>query len=104
MKYLVIGSGGREHTIAWRLLQDGSASEVYVAPGNGGIHPDYCVSIPVNDFPAIARFCTEKRIDMVIVGPEAPLAAGIIDYLNEKKIPAFGPTKKAAMLEGANYS
>lgn len=101
MKYLVIGSGGREHTIAWRLIQDGSASEVYVAPGNGGIHPDYCVSIPVNDFPAIARFCTEKRIDMVIVGPEAPLAAGMVDYLNENKIPAFGPTKKAAMLEGS---
>jgi phosphoribosylamine---glycine ligase len=101
MKYLVIGSGGREHTIAWRLIQDGSASRVYVAPGNGGIHPDYCAAIPVNDFPAIARFCTEKQIDMVIVGPEAPLAAGIVDYLDDKKIPVFGPTKKAAMLEGS---
>lgn len=101
MKYLVIGSGGREHTIAWRLIQDGSATEVYVAPGNGGIHPDYCVGIPVNDFPAIVRFCSEKSIDMVIVGPEAPLAAGIVDYLEEKNIPVFGPTKKAAMLEGS---
>ena len=101
MKYLVIGSGGREHTIAWRLMQDGSAKEVYVAPGNGGIHPDYCTAIAVNDFPGIARFCTEKKIDMVVVGPEAPLTAGMVDYLNDQKIPAFGPTKKAAMLEGS---
>jgi phosphoribosylamine---glycine ligase len=101
MKYLVIGSGGREHTIAWRLMQDGSAKEVYVAPGNGGIHPDYCAAIAVNDFPGIARFCTDKKIDMVIVGPEAPLAGGVVDYLNEQKIPAFGPIKKAAMLEGS---
>lgn len=101
MKYLVIGSGGREHTIAWRLKQDGSAKEVFVAPGNGGIHPDYCAAIAVNDFPGIARFCTDKKIDMVIVGPEAPLAGGLVDYLNEQKIPAFGPTKKAAKLEGS---
>jgi phosphoribosylamine---glycine ligase len=101
MKYLVIGSGGREHTMAWRLRQDGSAREVYVAPGNGGIHPDYCAAIAVDDFPGIARFCTEKKIDMVVVGPEAPLAGGIVDYLLEQKIPAFGPTKKAAMLEGS---
>lgn len=101
MKYLVIGSGGREHTLAWRLKQDGSATEVYVAPGNGGIHPDYCVPIPVNDFTGIARFCAEKGVDMVVVGPEAPLAAGIVDFLYEKKIPVFGPTKKAAMLEGS---
>jgi phosphoribosylamine---glycine ligase len=101
MKYLVIGSGGREHTIAWRLMQDGSAKEVFVAPGNGGIHPDFCAPIELNDFPGIARFCTEKKIDMVVVGPEAPLAAGLVDFLTDQKIPAFGPTKKAAMLEGS---
>ncbi|MBN2157938.1 MAG: phosphoribosylamine--glycine ligase [Spirochaetes bacterium] len=101
MRYLVIGSGGREHTIAWRLLQDGSAREVYVAPGNGGIDPDHCADIPVGDFPGIARFCKDKKIDMVVVGPEAPLVDGIIDYLAGQKIPAFGPTAKAAMLEGS---
>jgi phosphoribosylamine--glycine ligase len=101
MKYLLIGSGGREHAIAWRLMQDGSADEVYVAPGNGGINSAYRVHLDINDHPGIARFCTERKIDMVIVGPEAPLVGGIVDYLNGKKIPCFGPTRKAAMLEGS---
>lgn len=101
MKYLIIGSGGREHTMAWRLLHDGSAREVYVAPGNGGIDSHYCVDISITDFPAIENFCIEHRIDMVVVGPEAPLVNGIVDYLNGKKIPVFGPAKKAAMLEGS---
>lgn len=101
MKYLIIGSGGREHTIAWRLLNDGSSKEVYVAPGNGGIDPDFCADIPVNDFGSIEQFCRSKKIDMVVVGPEAPLVDGIVDFLDEKKIPAFGPSKKAAQLEGS---
>ncbi|HPJ38321.1 MAG TPA: phosphoribosylamine--glycine ligase [Spirochaetota bacterium] len=101
MKYCVIGSGGREHTIAWRLLNDGSASEVYVLPGNGGIEDRFRVDIPINDFPAIEKFCIEKDIDTIIVGPEAPLVEGIVDYFLEKNIPVFGPTKKAAMLEGS---
>lgn len=101
MKYLIIGSGGREHTIAWRLIHDGSASEVYVAPGNGGIKPEYRVNIGGNDFESIAQFCKDKKIDMVVVGPEAPLVAGLVDYLEEQKIPVFGPSKKAAMLEGS---
>jgi phosphoribosylamine--glycine ligase len=101
MKYLIIGSGGREHTIAWRLLNDGSAGKVYVAPGNGGIEPAFCADIAVDDFPAIERFCISKKIDMVIVGPEAPLVGGIVDYLTQKKVPAFGPVKQAAMLEGS---
>jgi phosphoribosylamine--glycine ligase len=101
MKYLIIGSGGREHAIAWRLINDGSASEVYVAPGNGGIEPVFCVDIAIDDFPAIERFCRAKKIDMVIVGPEAPLVGGVVDYLIEKKVPAFGPVKQAAMLEGS---
>jgi phosphoribosylamine--glycine ligase len=101
MKYLIIGSGGREHTIAWRLINDGSAGKVYVAPGNGGIEPAFCADIAVDDFPAIERFCISKKIDMVIVGPEAPLVGGIVDYLTQKKVPAFGPVKQAAMLEGS---
>jgi phosphoribosylamine--glycine ligase len=101
MKYLIIGSGGREHALYWRLLVDGSASEVFVAPGNGGIDPDYCVDIAVDDFDAIAQFCSDNMIDMVIVGPEVPLVGGLVDFLSEKNIPAFGPGKEAAMLEGS---
>ncbi len=101
MKYLVIGSGGREHCLAWRLTADGSAKEVYVAPGNGGIDARYALDADVTDFDSIQRICVERKIDVVVVGPEAPLAAGMVDFLNEKKIPAFGPTRKAAMLEGS---
>ena len=101
MKYLVIGSGGREHAIAWRLINDGSAREVYVAPGNGGIEERFRVSLDVNDFPGIERFCAGSGIDVVVVGPEAPLAAGIVDYLNGKKIPVFGPSRDAARLEAS---
>ncbi|HPS56554.1 MAG TPA: phosphoribosylamine--glycine ligase [Spirochaetota bacterium] len=101
MKYLVIGSGGREHAIAWRLINDGSASEVFVAPGNGGIHPSYRVAIQPDDFNGLYKFCIDKKIDMVIVGPEVPLVNGIADFFHEKKIPCFGPSQKAAMIEGS---
>jgi phosphoribosylamine--glycine ligase len=101
MKYLVIGSGGREHAIAWRLLQDGSAREVYIAPGNGGTDPQFRADIAADDFEGIAAFCAAKKIDMVIVGPEAPLAGGIVDFLEKRKIPAFGPTQKATRLEAS---
>ena len=101
MKYLIVGSGGREHALYWRLLNDGSAKEVFVAPGNGGIKDEYRVNIDINEFEKISSFCTEKKVDAVIVGPEAPLVGGIVDYLQVKKIPVFGPSKKAAMLEGS---
>lgn len=101
MKYLIIGSGGREHALSWRLINDGSAKEVYVAPGNGGIDEKFRVNIPVDDFSAIASFCRDKKIDMVLVGPEVPLVNGIVDYLQEKNIRVFGPGKDAAMIEGS---
>ncbi len=101
MKYLVLGSGGREHCIAWRLLNDGSASEVYVAPGNGGIAPEYCIPIDPANFDAVKKICLEKKIDVVMVGPEAPLVSGVVDYLSKEKIPVFGPSRQAAMLEGS---
>ena len=101
MKFLVLGTGGREHAIAWRLLNDGSASEVYVLPGNGGIEDKYRVNINPSDHAAIAAFCAEKKIDMVVVGPEAYLVEGVVDYLESKKIPVFGPSQKAAQLEGS---
>lgn len=101
MRYLVIGSGGREHAIAWRLLSDGSAEEVYLAPGNGGIDEQYRVDLSISDFKGIETFCSQKKIDIVVVGPEAPLVDGVVDYLSERKIPVFGPTARAAMLEGS---
>ena len=101
MKYLVVGSGGREHAIAWRLINDGSATEVYVAPGNGGIEDKFRVNIKADDFEGLHKFCREKSIDMVVVGPEVPLVAGIVDFFEEKGIPCFGPSGKAAMIEGS---
>lgn len=101
MRYCVIGSGGREHAIAWRLMTDGSADEVYVLPGNGGIDERFRVRIGIDDFEGIARFCSEKKMDMVVVGPEVPLSAGISDFLNERGIRTFGPSRRAAMLEGS---
>lgn len=101
MKYCVIGSGGREHALSWRLLHDGSAEEVYVIPGNGGIAPEYRVNLNVNDFQGIYEFCVKQKIDMVIVGPEAPLVKGIVDYLEGKGMPAFGPSMASARLEGS---
>ena len=101
MKYLIIGSGGREHAIAWRLLNDGSASEIYVAPGNGGIEDKYRVDIQADDFEGIGKFCTKKNIDLVVIGPEVPLVNGLGDFLEEKGIRYFGPSMKAAMIEGS---
>lgn len=101
MKFLVIGSGGREHAIAWRLLTDGSAEEVYVAPGNGGIDDMHRVNIQVNEFDKIGKFCIDKKIDLAIVGPEVPLVDGLVDYLESENIPCFGPSQKAAMIEGS---
>ncbi|MCL1864738.1 MAG: phosphoribosylamine--glycine ligase [Spirochaetes bacterium] len=101
MKYLIVGSGGREHAIAWRLLNDGSSKEVYAAPGNGGILPNNRIDIKVNDFEGIARFSLENKIDLVVIGPEVPLVDGLTDFLNSKGIRCFGPSKEAAMIEGS---
>ncbi len=99
MNYLVIGSGGREHCLSWRLLKDGSAKTVYNMTGNGGTLQDYNYSY--NSFDDIEKFCISKNIDCVVIGPEAPLVDGLSDYLNIKNIPVFGPSRKAAELEGS---
>jgi phosphoribosylamine--glycine ligase len=101
MRYLVVGSGGREHAIYWRLMSDGSASEVYVAPGNGGIDKNFRVNISATDFEGLYKFVKEKSIDMVVVGPEVPLVAGIVDFFIDRGVPCFGPKKAAAMIEGS---
>jgi phosphoribosylamine--glycine ligase len=99
MKIAVIGSGGREHAIAWKLEQSKLVEKVYVLPGNGGT--DNNVNIDVNDFMAIKKFCIENLIDLLIVGPEDPLVNGIVDYFSDSTVKVFGPDKAAALLEGS---
>jgi len=104
MFILVIGSGGREHALAWKCAQDESVSEVFVCPGNAGTALENKVSnvsISVDDFAAVKDFCIENNIDLVIVGPEQPLVDGLVDYLQNNNIKTFGPSKAAAQLEGS---
>jgi len=104
MFILVIGSGGREHALAWKCAQDESVSEVFVCPGNAGTALENRVSnvsINVDDFAAVKDFCIENNIALVIVGPEQPLVDGLVDYLQNNNIKTFGPSKAAAQLEGS---
>ncbi|MCF6367097.1 MAG: phosphoribosylamine--glycine ligase [Bacteroidales bacterium] len=99
MKTAIIGSGGREHALAWKFAQTLSWENVFTLPGNGGIPNSHTVN--VNDFEEVERFCMYNSIDMIFVGPEQPLAAGIVDYFKEKDIKVFGPDKKSAQLEAS---
>ena len=102
MKILIIGSGGREHVLAWKIKQSPLVKEIYCAPGNGGISKiAECVDISADDIPALIRFASEKEIDLTVVGPEAPLVAGIVDAFEREKLKVFGPSKEAAQLEGS---
>jgi phosphoribosylamine--glycine ligase len=97
---LVIGSGGREHALCWRLKQSASVEQVFCAPGNGGIAEDAtCVALKNSD--EIIRFCKEQAIDLVVIGPEQPLVEGLADTLTAAGIATFGPSKLAAQLEGS---
>ncbi len=99
---LIIGSGGREHVLTWKLHQSNRVDKIYVIPGNAGTAQfAENVEIDVMDFEKIAEFIKSKNIEMTFVGPEKPLANGIVDYLNDKNIEVFGPNKKAAKLEGS---
>ena len=102
MNILVIGSGGREHALAWKLAQSPKAQKVYVAPGNGGTARDpRLVNVPLTDVKALADFAQEKKIAVTVVGPEAPLAAGVVDEFRARGLRIFGPTQKAAQLESS---
>lgn len=102
MKVLVVGSGGREHAICTSIRKSPKLEELYCAPGNAGIAQiAKCVPIGVMEFESIANFASENAIDLVVVAPDDPLAAGLVDVLNEKGIRAFGPNKAAAILEGS---
>ena len=102
MNILVIGSGGREHALAWKLAQSPKAQKVYVAPGNGGTARDArLVNVPITDVKALADFAESNKIALAVVGPEAPLAAGVVDEFRARGLRIFGPTQKAAQLESS---
>lgn len=106
MNVLLIGSGGREHAIAWKLKQSPLLDELYIAPGNAGTASlGHNINVPVSDFQQIGQLTLDKKIGMVVVGPEVPLVEGIHDFFladpRLKTIPVIGPVKKAAMLEGS---
>ena len=102
MNILVIGSGGREHALAWKLAQSPKAQKVYVAPGNGGTARDArLVNVPITDVKALADFAEAHKIVLTVVGPEAPLAAGVVDEFRARGLRIFGPTQKAAQLESS---
>lgn len=103
MNVLVIGSGGREHAIAWKVSQSPKLKKMYVLPGNPGMAElaENIGEISVYDHAAVASFCKDKQIDLVIVGPEAPLAAGLVDSLSGEGIRCFGPSQAAAQIEAS---
>ncbi len=102
MKILVIGSGGREHALAWAIAASPLVDRLYCAPGNAGIAEEAeCVRVTASDTPGILAFCRRAAIDFVVVGPEAPLVGGLVDALEGEGIAAFGPSAAAAALEGS---
>ena len=101
-KVLVIGSGGREHAIAWAFSKSGKVEKVYVAPGNPGMEDvAECVNIKANDFESLSSFVKENNVDLTFVGPEDPLVNGIVDYFEDRGLKVFGPRANAALLEGS---
>ena len=104
MKVLIIGSGGREHALAWKCAQDDIVKHVFVCPGNAGTYLEDKVSnveLNLNEFSLIEKFCLEEKVELVIIGPEQPLVDGLTDFLQSKNIKTFGPSKNAAQLEGS---
>jgi len=102
MNILVIGSGGREHALCWKIAQSESVDTLYCAPGNGGIEKvATCISLDVDNHDNVISFVAKKAIDLVVVGPEAPLVDGLVDTLSAAGIKAFGPSAGAAQLEGS---
>jgi len=102
MKILVVGSGGREHAIVWKLAQSPDAEKIYCAPGNYGISElAECINIKVGDFDALTAFAKEKEIDLTVVGPDDPLVDGIVDAFEKEGLRVFGPRANAAIIEGS---
>jgi phosphoribosylamine---glycine ligase len=102
MKVLVVGSGGREHALVWKIAQSKGVSKVYCAPGNAGISKQAeTIRIQANDLDGLLQFALKERIDLTVVGPEDPLTRGIVDHFESKGLSIFGPSGKAAQLEGS---
>ena len=102
MKVLVIGNGGREHALAWKIEQSSRVKEVFVAPGNAGTARDAVnVDIAATDIAGLVRFAKREAIDLTVVGPEASLALGVVDAFQSEKLRIFGPTRSAAQLESS---
>ena len=102
MKILVVGSGGREHALVWKLRQSPLVEQIWCAPGNAGTGLDVeNINIPADDVPRLVRFARDRSIDLTVVGPEAPLVAGIVDEFRRQGLTIFGPTAAAARLEGS---
>ncbi|ENM5746815.1 phosphoribosylamine--glycine ligase [Vibrio mimicus] len=104
MQVLIIGSGGREHALAWKVAQNPQVETIYVAPGNAGTaleHKVQNINIGITDIPALVAFAQDKAIELTIVGPEAPLVIGVVDAFRAAGLPIFGPTQGAAQLEGS---
>ena len=102
MRILVVGGGGREHAIVWKLAQSPKVDKIYCAPGNAGIALDAeCVPIKAEDIEGLCTFATEHQVDLAVIGPEVPLAMGIVDEMKKAGITAFGPNKKCSQLEAS---
>ena len=102
MKILVVGSGGREHTLVWKIAQSPEVKKIYCAPGNAGISElAKCVSIDATDINGLLKFADSKHIDLTVVGPEVPLSLGIVDQFKNKGLKIFGPSQKAAEIESS---
>src|SRR6185503_9566285 len=102
MRVLIVGGGGREHALAWKLRLSPRLTQLYCAPGNAGIAEHAtCVPIAIDDVKGLLRFAREQKIDLTVVGPELPLTMGLVDQFAAEKLRAFGPTAAAARLEGS---
>src|SRR5665648_782253 len=102
MKVLVIGSGGREHTLVWKMTQSPKVSQVYCAPGNAGISRlAQCVNIDADSIEKLIGFVKKEKIDLTVVGPELPLSQGIVNEFNQQGLRIFGPSKEAAEIESS---
>ncbi|MCM8762785.1 MAG: phosphoribosylamine--glycine ligase, partial [Candidatus Omnitrophica bacterium] len=102
MRVLVIGSGGREHALVWKLAKSPRVKDLFCAPGNAGIAKQArCVDIAADDIPKLVSFAKKELIDLTVVGPELPLTMGIVDIFRRNGLKIFGPTKEAAEIEGS---
>ena len=102
MKILIVGSGGREHTLAWKFHRDDEHNELFACPGNGGTR-ELAGNFPLSDrqIRDIARYAADKKVDLTVVGPETPLSLGIVDLFTEAGLKVFGPTQQGARLESS---